>query len=154
MNIVRAIFVVLAVSITLPTWAGDGGAQMDPAQTREAKRRVVAANMQLSEQEAQAFWPVYEDYQNELAQIDVWLGNTVKAYADAYNQGEVPDATAKRLFDNALNIEEAETQLKRSYLSKLEKAIPTYKAVRYLQIETKIRAAVRYKLSESIPLVE
>jgi hypothetical protein len=45
-------------------------------------------------------------------------------------------------------------KLKRSYMPKLEKVIPGTKVARYLQIENKIRAVVRYELAAQIPLVE
>ena len=35
-----------------------------------------------------------------------------------------------------------------------DRAVPARKAVRYLQIESKIRAVVRYEMAANIPLVE
>jgi hypothetical protein len=37
---------------------------------------------------------------------------------------------------------------------KILAALPAMKAARYIQIENKIRAAVRYELAAAIPLVE
>ena len=39
-------------------------------------------------------------------------------------------------------------------MPKLEKALPAAKVARYVQIENKIRAAVRYELADAIPLVQ
>jgi hypothetical protein len=77
-----------------------------------------------------------------------------KNYADAYNKRTVPDETAKKLLNDYLAVEEAELKLKRSYVPKLEKAIPGMKVARYLQIENKIRALVKYELAAQIPLVQ
>jgi hypothetical protein len=44
--------------------------------------------------------------------------------------------------------------LKASYVPKILATLPATKAARYIQIENKIRAAVRYELAEGIPLVE
>ena len=118
------------------------------------KKLLVADNMKLTEQEAKGFWPVYDAYQKDLAQLNARIKNAVKAYADAYNKGAVSDETAKALLNEALGIEEAEVQLKRSYVPKLEKVIPTAKVARYLQIENKVRSAVKYQLASEIPLVE
>ena len=118
------------------------------------KKLVVAANMQLTEAEAKGFWPVYEAYQKDLAQINERTGKAVMSYADAYNKGPVPDATAKQLISEAIAIEESEVKLKRSYLPKLEKVLPGMKVARYLQIESKVRAVVKYELAANIPLVE
>jgi hypothetical protein len=43
--------------------------------------------------------------------------------------------------------------LRKDYAAKLTAAIPAAKAARYLQIESKIRAAVRYEMAAAIPLV-
>jgi hypothetical protein len=118
------------------------------------KKVVVAANMQLTEAEAKAFWPVYEAYQKELAGINKRLLGTIKNYADAYNKGPVSDETAKKLINAAIAVEEAEVKLKRSYVPKLEKVIPGMKVARYIQIENKIRAIGKYELAAQIPLVQ
>jgi hypothetical protein len=44
--------------------------------------------------------------------------------------------------------------LQQSYAPKLLKVLPPKKALRYLQIENKIRAAVKYELAGSIPVVQ
>ena len=62
--------------------------------------------------------------------------------------------TAKKLLDEALAIDGAEFQLKKAATPKIMAALPAMKAVRYIQIENKIRAAVRYELAANIPLVE
>ena len=121
---------------------------------RADKKLLVATNMELTEQEAKGFWPVYDAFQKDLQQINGRLEKTIRAYADAYNKGAVSNETAKQLLDEALAIEEAEVQLKRAYVPKLEKVLPMSKVARYLQIETKIRAAVKNELAAGIPLVE
>jgi hypothetical protein len=118
------------------------------------KKLVVAANMQLTEEEGKAFWPVYDAYQADLQKINQRMGAGIKRYADAYSKGAVPDETARKLINEMISIEDAEVKLKRAYVPKLEKAIPGVKVARYMQIESKIRAVVRYELATQIPLVQ
>ncbi|MEP6604804.1 MAG: hypothetical protein ABJA60_01650 [Nitrosospira sp.] len=66
----------------------------------------------------------------------------------------MPDSTANKLVEEALAVEMAEVKLKQSYVPKLSKALPGAKVARYLQIENKIRAIVRFELASDIPLVE
>jgi hypothetical protein len=117
------------------------------------KKLVVAANMQLTEEEAKGFWPVYESYQKDLAALNKRLFGVIKSYADAYNKGAVADDAAKKLMNSYLAVEDAELKLKRSYVPKLEKVLPGAKVARYMQIENKIRALVKYELAAQIPLV-
>jgi hypothetical protein len=118
------------------------------------KKLVVAQNLNLSDAEGTAFWPVYEAYQKDLQQINQRLTAAILAYADAYNKGPVTNETAKKLLDESLAIDEAEAKLKGTAAPKILAALPATKAARYIQIENKIRAAVRYELAASIPLVE
>jgi hypothetical protein len=119
------------------------------------KKLVVAANMNLSDAEAKNFWPLYDGYQKELEQINQRLVTTIKGYADAYNagKGEISDDQAKKLLGEALGVEESEVKLRQSYAAKLGKVLPATKVARYLQIENKIRAIVKFELAAQIPLV-
>ena len=119
------------------------------------KKLVVASNMNLTDAEAKNFWPLYDGYQKELEQINQRLITTVKSYADAYNagKGEISNDSAKKLMADALAVEESEVKLRQSYAAKLGKVLPATKVARYLQIENKIRAIVKFELAAQIPLV-
>ena len=118
------------------------------------KKLVVASNLKLTDTEGAAFWPVYDAYQKDLQQVNQRLAAVVVAYADAYNKGPVTNDMAKKLLDEAIAVDDAEGKLKASYVSKILATLPATKAARYIQIENKIRAAIRYELAEGIPLVE
>lgn len=118
------------------------------------KKLLIAENLGLTESEAPKFWPVYEEYQKELATINEKLGRTVEAYASEYNAMTLTDEKAKTLMNEALAVDEAELMLRRTYLDRLEGIVPAMKAVRYLQMENKIRAVIRFDLAANIPLVE
>lgn len=117
------------------------------------KKAIVAANMQLTDAEAKAFWPIYDAYQNDLKTINARARSAILNYSEAYKAGPISDATAKKLLDDSIAIDEAETRLRKDYAAKLTRALPVAKAVRYLQIENKIRAVIRFELADGIPLV-
>jgi hypothetical protein len=148
----------MTVLISTPVHAQSKPASSDMEILRQKikadKKLVVAANMQLTESEAKGFWPVYEAYQKDLAAINDRTAKLIVSYADAYKKGPVSNETAKKLLAEYLAIEDAEVKLKHSYVPKLEKAIPDMKVARYLQIENKIRAIIKYELAAGIPLVE
>lgn len=118
------------------------------------KKLVVAANMELTESEAKNFWPIYEDYQKDLQKINERLGNLLQSYAADYKNKTMTDEKAKKLTDEYLSIEQTEVKLKSSYVPKLSKILPATKVGRYLQIENKIRAVIKYDLAASVPLVQ
>jgi Spy/CpxP family protein refolding chaperone len=118
------------------------------------KKLVVAHNLQLTDAEGAKFWPVYDAYQKDLQAINQRMASVILEYATAYNKGPVANDVAKKLLDDAQAVDEAEAKLKGSYVPKVLGALPATKAARYIQIENKIRAAIRYELAEGIPLVE
>jgi len=149
--------ILLAAALATPVIAQDkGNTNMEilREKIKADKKLVVAKNMELSDAEGKAFWPIYDAYQKELDAINARLGRTITAYAEAYRKGPISNELAMQLLDEALSVEEAETALKRSFVPRLNKALPAAKTARYIQIESKIRALVRMELAGNIPLVE
>jgi hypothetical protein len=117
------------------------------------KKLLIAANMEMMESEAKGFWPVYEAYQKDLDAIYRRIGKLIDSYAADYRANTLTDDKAKTLIDELVAIEQAEGGLQASYVPKLSKVLPPKKVARYLQIENKIRAVLKYDLAANIPLV-
>jgi len=119
------------------------------------KKLLVATNMGLTDAEGKDFWPLYEAYQKDLQQVNERLGKTIETYAEAYNQGKgsISNDTAKKILDEAISVEDQEIKLKRTYADKVGKVLPAAKTARYIQIENKIRAVIKFQLAQQIPLV-
>jgi hypothetical protein len=118
------------------------------------KKGVVEANLVLTESQAAAFWPIYEEHQRELEAIDARVVKLVNDYVDKYVSGSITDAIARQMIGEATALDEAEVALRKKTLAKLDDAVPAIEAARYLQIENKIRAVVKFDLADAIPLVE
>jgi len=119
---------------------------------RADKKLLVAENMELTEAEAKAFWPVYNQYQDELFLLRTRTVKLIKDYADAYEK--MNNETAKKLMDEYITIETLGPKLRQTYLPKFRKVLPEVKVVRYYQIENKIQAALMYDLAANIPLMK
>jgi polyhydroxyalkanoate synthesis regulator phasin len=150
---------LIAFAIAFPTPAWTQGKSPDKMQTlgdqiKADKRLIVATNMELTEEEAKGFWPVYDAYQKDLAAINKRIVNLIASYADDYSAKTLTDEKAKKLIDEYVAIGKAEAGLQASYVPKLSKVIPLKKVARYLQIENKIRAIVKYELADAVPLVQ
>ena len=154
--------IIYAVILCVAALAAPALAQEKPADTnmqilldkvKADKKLVVAANLELNEAEGKAFWPIYDAYQKELQAINERTGKTILAYADAYNKNALTDDLAKRLTNEALAIDQEELTLRKTSAAKLNGVLPAIKVARYIQIENKIRAAIRYDLATGIPLV-
>jgi len=131
-------------------------ALLSPAEverTRAEKKAWIALNMDLGAGEGERFWPLYEGYQKELAQVNLRLVRLVEAYGVHYRENTLTDDLARKLAEESLAIDESELKLRRSYLPRLAKAISARKAARYLQLESRVMTQVRYELAANLPLV-
>jgi hypothetical protein len=152
----------VAIAIVLFGFAPLGLAQDKPADNMQIlrdkikadKKLVVASNMELTESEAKEFWAIYDQYQKDLQKINQRIANVLEGYAADFRGKSLTDEKAKKLIDEAVAIEQAEANLKSTYAPKLSKVLPVKKVARYLQIENKIRAVVKYDLAQGVPLVQ
>jgi hypothetical protein len=158
MNVKRNVKIVLMMLFM--AWPFLASAQDKPADNmqlvvekiRADKKLFIAKNMKLTESEAKGFWPVYEQYQNELFLIRAHTIRLIQDYAAAY--GKMTNDTAEPLLNEYMRIESLRPKLRQTYLSKFRKALPEIKVLRFYQIENKINAALMYELAAHIPLIE
>ena len=155
MRIRCTVITLLLWSMALPVLAQDKPAttmQLVREKIQADKKLLVAVNMDLTEKETQAFWPVYESYQKDLGLLNGRMLALIQDFAKNYQA--MSDEASKKLVGEYLAIEGDRVTLKQSYLPKLRQALPEKKVARYLQIENKVEAVIRYELAEGIPLVK
>lgn len=156
-HIIIALLILIIGMGTVPAISQDKPAdnmQILREKIKADKKLLVAANMELTESEAKGFWPVYEQYQKDLAAINQRIAKLIESYAADYRAKTLTDEKAKKLVDEMVAIEQAEAGLKTSSVPKLRKVLPEKKVARYLQIENKIRAVIKLDLAEGVPLVQ
>ena len=150
-------FLTLMAAITIwfvsPVMAQDN-MQILRDKIKADKKLLVAANMELTESEAKGFWPVYEEYQKDLTAINQRIGKLIESYAADYRANTLTDEKAQKLIDELVAIEKVDGALQATFAPKLSKVLPPKKVARYLQIENKIRAALKYELAANIPAVQ
>jgi len=151
-TVVLAMFLLAMGSTVMAQEPSADNMQIVLDKIKADKKLLVAENMQLTEAEAKAFWPVYERYQDETFLLRTRTFQLIKAYSDAY--GKMTNATAKKLLDELMTIETLRPELRKAYLPKFRKVLPDVKVVRYYQIENKIQAAFDYELGSRIPLIK
>jgi len=158
---VLALLLFVLAAAALPA-AGPVFAQGSPASTNDIlraklqadKKLIVAANMELTEDEARGFWPVYDAYQADLQKANDRILALIRAYGPIYRSESTAADEATKLIDEKLAIDQSEVERDRAYVPKLSAVLPPRKVIRYLQIEAKVRAVVRYQLADHIPLIE
>jgi hypothetical protein len=157
MSLIRIAVLCVVGLVAAPVFAQDKqtdtNMQILLDKVKADKKLVVATNMNLSEAQAKAFWPIYDAYQKDLQGLNDRLAAAILAYADAYNKNTLTDEQATNLTNAALAIDQDEVTMRKTYATKLKSVLPGTKVARYLQIENKIRAVIRYQMADAIPLV-
>ena len=153
--------VAFAIAAAVAPAAGAQGAPADgtnvaallaQAKTPEGKKAFVASSLALTDAEAKKFWPVYDAYQRKLEANN---RRYTLAVEDAVMTSKpISDAYAKALAKELTEIEDAEARARKSLYSGAVKALPGRKAVRYLQIETKLQDGYRYEIATTLPLIK
>ena len=153
--IVAGMFLCAVPAFAETASSADTNMQILVQKLKADKKLLVAGNMELTDAESKGFWPLYNMYQKDLQIVNERLGKTISEYAEAYNQGKgtIANDTAKKLLNEAIVVEEKEVVLKREYADKIGKVLPTAKTARYIQIENKLRAIIKFELAQQIPLV-
>lgn len=118
---------------------------------RSQKKQMIAANMSLTDQEAEKFWPVYDQYTNELVTINDKKYAALKQYAQNY--GTLTDDQAKDLTRQALEVDESVAQLRLKYVPIFSKVISGKKTALFFQLDRRLVMLIDIQLSAAIPLV-
>ena len=121
------------------------------AAVRADKRGYVATTLALGDAEAKKFWPIYDAYQRALE-----ASNRRRSVALVNVVGQGPtigDLHARSVLKDLVAADDAEFKARRTMRDKVLEALRASKAIRYLQLEWKIRAAQDYDLATTIPLI-
>jgi Spy/CpxP family protein refolding chaperone len=115
------------------------------------RQGVILANLELTPEESQKFWPVYDDYQRALEPLRNRAVNVIIAYNQKYDT--IDGKEARDMLKELLDVQQDEIAVRRKFMPQFEAALPIKKVVRFYQIDNKINSEVRYKISQEIPLL-
>jgi len=116
------------------------------------RQALVAVSLGLTDEEGEAFWPVYRDYRNDMAKVGDRMQLLIQEYSKIWDSAT--ETQAKTMINQMLDIQRDELKVRKSHLSKFRKALPEVKVARFLQIENKIDVIVKLGVADSIPLIE
>lgn len=116
------------------------------------KKVIMLENIDFTDEETRAFWPVYDKHQEELFQVNQKAAKLILAYAAVYQT--LTDEQALEIIDEYYNIQDERLAVMKTMAADVGKVLPGKKAFRYMQIENKLNAIARYELAKEIPLAQ
>ena len=119
---------------------------------RANRKAMVAVNLNLTDDEAAKFWPIFDRYQTEMNAVGDRLATMIQDYTS--NFATLADEQATKSVEEYMNIEADRVKVRRAYVEEFAKALPGRKLARFYQIENKMDAVLRYDLASTIPVIE
>jgi len=130
----------------------DANIQLMRQDIRAQRKKVVAANMPLTETEATKFWPVYDQYTAETIKVNDVRFALLKEYATTYDT--TTDEQADSFIKRWLALDQDNTQLRLKYIPEFEKVISHKKTAMFFQIDRRVSMMIELQLASQVPLVK
>jgi len=130
----------------------DANIQLMRQDIRSQRKKIVAANLPLTEEEATKFWPVYDRYIAETIKINDVRFALIKEYAKNY--ATTTDAQADSYIRRWVALDQDYVQLRLKYIAEFEKVISPKKTAMFAQIDRRVAMMIELQLASQVPLVQ
>lgn len=150
---VTASLAIAALGFITPAMAQPGSPsqrQLDFAAAKANRKALVGQAMALSPDEAKAFWPLYDQYENKMDALEMRHADEVRAFAKAFQN--LTDADAKAKLDEVVAIAQARLDTQKEFIPKFRGAVSQIKTTRFFQIDNKLHAMVQCDIARMVPL--
>src|SRR4051812_45650401 len=117
---------------------------------RAEKKQILAANLTLTETEATKFWPVYDQYAEDMRKLNDEFYAVIKDYAA--KQKTITDVESVRMVKRWSDIQVELAQTRQKYVPLFEKAIPGRKAALFFQVDRRLYVLMDIQTASEIPI--
>ena len=116
------------------------------------KEQIVRETMELSEQQAAIFWPIYHEYQGQQTKLAAEKLAVVADYSQ--NFATMSDDKADQLAQRVMQLDEKRMALREKYYGIMKKALSSTLAVRFFQVEHQLQLIVDLQIAANLPIME
>src|SRR5215468_3988782 len=132
--------------------APDQYIEMLRADIRSVKKQVIAANLVLTDKEAEKFWPIYDQYTAELTKINDTKVALIKTYAENYSN--MTDEDAEEYIKGRAALDESVNRLRLKYFPVFRRVLSGKTTAKFFQIEWRISLVIDLRLASQMPLIQ
>jgi hypothetical protein len=115
------------------------------------KNKIIAATMQFTDAESDAFWPIYRDYSYDQQVVGDERVKLIKDYAENYDT--MDNTKAKDMVKRMIDIDTKTLNLREDYWPKFMKALGAKRAAKFYQVDNRLNLIINVQLSSNIPLI-
>ena len=128
-------------------WSPDQDIEMLKSNLRSQKKQIVAANMDLTDAEAEKFWPVYDRYASDLAKIYDTKIALLQEYLE--NNDTMSGDQAESYLRRRATIEQDVMQLRLKYLPEFRKVLSGRETTLFYQIDWRLDLMINLQLAQA-----
>ena len=147
---------VIAFILCVPNAWGqfedDRAVQLTRSAIQAERQAILAANLELDEEQAAVFWPLYQEYRSALESAISTRVKLLNEYFASYET--LSDKEAMALLDKHIAFENEVLEVHSRYAKKMGKALPGKTVAKFFQIENKMNIIVEYEMAGEIPLIK
>jgi hypothetical protein len=130
----------------------DADIQMLRKNLRSERKQMIAANMKLTDTEAEKFWPLYEQYVSELVTNNNLKYDLIKQYVQ--QQGNLTDTQADAAVKQWIQVDESVAQLRLKYVPLFRKVLSAKNTAVFYQVDRRIQLMIDLQLASALPMME
>ena len=130
----------------------DADIQMMRKDIRSQRKQIIAANMKLTDAEAEKFWPVYDQYVSELVQINGTKYALIKQYVQT--GGALTDAEADSAVNGWVDVDQSVAELRRKYIPIFHKVLSPKNTALFYQLDRRVQLLIDLQLASSLPPIQ
>jgi hypothetical protein len=125
-------------------------AELLRSDVRAQKVAIITEMMGFTETENTAFWPIYREYDSEMAKLGDERVALIAEYAQNYPT--LTDAVAEKLASKALDLEARRQAVKAKCYERVKAALSPRTALRFLQVEHQLLLIIDLQISAALPI--
>jgi hypothetical protein len=126
--------------------------QMLRADLKAQKEAIIKETMQLNEQQAAVFWPIYMQYDAEQTKLGDEKLAIVQDYAANFMM--MTNEKADELAQRVMQMDEKRMALREKYYGILKKALGAVLAARFFEVEHQIQLIMDLQIASNLPIIE
>jgi hypothetical protein len=139
-----------------PAQPGGGVSDQDIAMLRKnlrsQRKQIIAANMKLTDAEAEKFWPLYDRYVSDLVGINKAKYDLIQQYVQA--QGNLTDAQADGAVKQWIGVDQSVSDLRLKYVPAFRQVLSAKNTALFYQLDRRVQLMIDLQLAAALPLIE
>jgi hypothetical protein len=124
------------------------------AMIQAERQEMFRAELHMTEEEAEEFWPIYSTYREEYDGIMRRYGEMIADYVRRYDDADLSNEYANEMIETYFGIKEELLQVQQQFLPKFKDALPALKVARFYQLENRFNTEIDAQLATVVPLVD